>query len=121
MTAPRPLTCSWSRPAPQRACLELDGELDYDGSDQVLDEVSRHLGEHDEVRELTLDCRRLDFCDSYGLSTLLMIRRRTRAAGVVLRLENRGPHLERLLRVTNTLRHLTDTSETAQEEKRLDT
>ncbi|TCK27028.1 STAS domain-containing protein [Pseudonocardia endophytica] len=120
MTAPRPLTCSWSRTGPDRSCLELDGELDYDGSDVVLDEIIRHLDENPRLRELTLDCRRLDFCDSYGLSTLLMIRRRTQSTGVVLRLANRGPALDRLLRVTNTLAHLTDTSVTSLE-KQLDT
>lgn len=120
MTAPRPLTCSWARPAPDRACLELDGELDYDGSDMVLDEIVRFLEGNDRVRELTLDCRKLDFCDSYGLSTLLMIRRRTNAAGVVLHLANRSPSLDRLLRVTRTLGHLTDTS-VASREKQLDT
>lgn len=120
MTAPRPLTCSWSRPGPDRACLELDGELDYEGSDLVLDEIIRHLDENPRLRELSLDCGRLDFCDSYGLSTLLMIRRRTHSAGVVLHLTNRGPALERLLRVTNTLRHLTDASVPSRE-KQLDT
>jgi anti-anti-sigma factor len=120
MTVPRSLTCSWSRPGPDRSCLDLDGELDYDGSDLVLDEVIRHLDENPRVRELTLDCRRLDFCDSYGLSTLLMIRRRTQAAGVVLNLANRSTSLNRLLRVTNTLAHLTDTSVPSRE-KQLDT
>lgn len=72
------------------------------------------------MRELTLDCRRLDFCDSYGLSTLLMIRRRTQSAGVTLRMANRGPALDRLLRVTNTLTYLTASSATSQE-KQLDT
>ena len=120
MTAPPTLTCSWSRPNPQWARLELDGDLDYDGADRVLDEVVRFLDEPPGTRELTVDCRRLGFCDSYGLSTLLMVRRRTHAAGVVLRLENRGPALDRLLRVTNTLTHLTDSSASSRE-KQLDT
>lgn len=120
MTAPRPLRCSWSRRGPDRSYLHLDGELDYDGSDAVLDEVVRHLAENPLLRELTLDCRRLDHCDSYGLSTLLMIRRRTQSAGVVLHLADRGPALDRLLRITNTLAHLTDTS-VASREKQLDT
>jgi len=117
MTVPRPLTCSWSRPSPQRACLTPDGDLDFDASDQVLDEVVRFLAENPRTRELTVDCRRIGFCDSYGLSVLLMIRRRTQAAGVALQLENRGPALDRLLRVTNTLGHLTESPVPSREEK----
>ena len=72
------------------------------------------------LRELRIDCAGIGYCDSYGLSSLLMIRRRTRAAGVELHLDNRVGALERLLRVTNTLEHLTGADGPAREQ-RLDT
>ena len=48
-----------------------------------------------------------------------MIRRRAATAGVYLALDDRGPALDRLLRVTNTLAHLTG-AVAAQREHRLD-
>jgi anti-anti-sigma factor len=54
-----------------------------------------------------LDCEGVTFCDSYGLSVLLMVRRQVQLAGGRLTLENRRHSLDRLLELTDTYRYLT--------------
>ncbi|NKQ58613.1 STAS domain-containing protein [Amycolatopsis sp. K13G38] len=102
-----PLTCRWSKPDARTGRVMIDGELDHRSADQLRYEVLDGLGASPGVREVHLDCARLGFCDSYGLSALLMIRREVDAAGAVLYLDNRGPSLDRLLRLTGTYDHLT--------------
>ncbi|MEV7416064.1 STAS domain-containing protein [Streptomyces sp. NPDC089919] len=85
------------------------GELDHSSAHLLLDAAARALGGHPDARELRLDCAGVTGIDALGLSNLLMLRRRTDAAGVRLYLENRSARLERLLELTGTLEHLTGT------------
>ena len=96
-----------SEPRPGVALVALTGDLDYDTSDELADAADAALQAVADPHELRLDCAGLGFCDSYGLSALLMLRRRSAAAGIALRLDNRGRALDRLLRITSTWEHLT--------------
>lgn len=119
MSDSRELTLTWSRPQPDVLCVAVTGVLDYDTADMLTAAADGRLRDT-APREFRLDCAGLRFCDSYGLSSLLMLRRRTDAAGVVLRLDGRGPALERLLRTTRTLEYLTGGAAGVREEQ-LDT
>ncbi|MGW2401830.1 STAS domain-containing protein [Kitasatospora sp. NPDC001664] len=90
--------------------MELHGDLDHDSADLLLDQVTARLAERPALEHLHLRCAGLDTVDSTGLSVLLMIRRRTDTASVQLHLDDRPARLERLLRVTGTLDHLTAVS-----------
>ncbi|MBJ7002705.1 STAS domain-containing protein [Streptomyces griseofuscus] len=88
--------------------VRVGGELDYDTSDELVDEVVRQLTTGPTPpAEVRLDFGALTWIDSSGLSALLMIHRRTSALGAVLHLDDRPEILERLLQVTNVLGHLT--------------
>lgn len=89
-------------------CVGIEGDLDYDSSQQLLDETLGQLSRHTGTRHLRLDCSRLVTCDSMGLATLLAVRRATSTAGVRLHLDGRPASLDRVLRLTGTLGHLTD-------------
>ncbi|WP_424185342.1 STAS domain-containing protein [Actinokineospora sp. G85] len=104
MTTARPLTTTWTTPDEHTAKVVVEGDLDFDTADALLREVAERLPG---PRALRLDLAGLGFCDSYGLSVLLMVRRRVEAVGTCLHLDNRPGSLERLLVVTNTLDHLT--------------
>jgi anti-anti-sigma regulatory factor len=54
-----------------------------------------------------LDCAEIDFCDSSGLSALILVHRRVTAAGARPHLDNRRAPLNRLLELTGTMAHLT--------------
>ncbi|MET4921729.1 STAS domain-containing protein [Streptomyces sp. PSRA5] len=88
-------------------CVGIEGDLDYDSSQQLLDETCGQLARRTGTRHLRLDCSRLATCDSMGLATLLAIHRATSAAGVRLHLDGRPASLDRILRLTGTLSHLT--------------
>lgn len=60
-----------------------------------------------------MDCADLAFCDSVGLSGLLLIERRTSGAGIDLHLDNRPTYFERILDITGILEYLTRRSATA--------
>ncbi|WP_075973275.1 STAS domain-containing protein [Actinokineospora bangkokensis] len=104
MSHPRPLTTTWTTLDRHTARVAVDGDLDYDTADRLLREVVDRLPQ---LRDLHVDLSALGFCDSYGLSVLLMVRRHVDASSAVLHLDNRPTSLERLLTVTNTLQHLT--------------
>lgn len=89
-------------------CVTIEGDLDYDSSERLLDETSRQLARHTGLRHLRLDCSRLATCDSMGLATLLAVHRVTTKAGMRLHLDERPASLDRILRLTGTLNHLTD-------------
>lgn len=89
------------------AYVRLAGDLDYVTTREVVESVSRLLVEQPTLRHLHLDCAMLTFCDSAGLSGLLQIHRRVACSGVQLHLDDRPPHLERILQITGTLEHLT--------------
>ncbi|MFD4196204.1 STAS domain-containing protein [Amycolatopsis thermoflava] len=105
MTEPRPLTTSWTTPDARTLHGVLAGDLDYRSGDDLLSEVTARLAPG--LRDVLLHFGSLDFCDSYGLSTLLMIARRVQGAGANLHLDDRPPVLERLLDMTRTLDYLT--------------
>ncbi|MET7988946.1 STAS domain-containing protein [Streptomyces sp. NPDC005281] len=86
--------------------VKLDGFLDYDSADHFLAATTRPLAATPDLHHLHLDCGALSGVDSMGLAMLLMLHRRTAAAGVTLHLDNRTPALNRLLDVTGTLDHL---------------
>ncbi|MDX2593811.1 MULTISPECIES: STAS domain-containing protein [Streptomyces] len=93
---------------PATLTVRVAGELDYDTSDDLLEAVIEHLtGDQASLRDVRLDFSELTWIDSSGLSALLMIHRRASAMGAVLHLDNRPDVLERMLRITNVLDHLT--------------
>lgn len=92
--------------------VEIDGDLDYDSADRLLETVTEQLAERPGLGRLHLHCAGLGVTDSMGLSILLMIRRRTTAAAVQLHLDDRPANLDRLLEITGTLEHLTGTDHT---------
>lgn len=105
MTTPRPLTCTWSAPADGIGRVVIDGDLDYDTADHLLTETGDRLAAEPPLRELWLDCDQLGFCDSYGLSVLLMVHRRALAVGTRLRLARPRHSLCRLLELTGILEY----------------
>ncbi|GGV15981.1 sulfate transporter [Streptomyces filipinensis] len=86
----------------------VGGELDHDTSAGLVDTVVQHLtAEPVRLSDVRLDFRDLTWIDSTGLSALLMIHRRTTAVGATLHLDRRPDFLDRRLRLTNVLDHLT--------------
>ncbi|MFJ9244396.1 STAS domain-containing protein [Streptomyces sp. NPDC101776] len=96
--------------------IDLHGDLDYDNADAFLETVTGRLAARPGLRDLHLGCAGLGCVDSMGLSTLLMIRRRTDEAGVLLHLEERTPELNRLLTITGSLEYLTAFPDRAERE-----
>ncbi|MGY0070315.1 STAS domain-containing protein [Streptomyces sp. QTS137] len=82
------------------AHLRLAGDLDHDTSDGLVEQAEQCLTTHPGLRDLHLDCAGLRFCDSTGISVLLMIHRRTTARDVRLHLDGPPPFLERILDTT---------------------
>ncbi|GAA3114439.1 STAS domain-containing protein [Streptomyces echinatus] len=87
--------------------VDVAGDLDLDTGDHLVETVTEHLARRPEVRGVRLDFAELAWIDSAGLSALLMVHRRACAAGRALHLDRRPDLLERLLRQTGTLDHLT--------------
>lgn len=93
--------------ARRAATVRPVGELDAATTDEFVDTATRLLDAHPGLRELHVDCTELGFCDSVGLSGLLLVERRTSGAGVVLHLDNRPAYFERILDITGILEYLT--------------
>ncbi|MFD3790064.1 STAS domain-containing protein [Streptomyces cyaneofuscatus] len=87
--------------------VEVQGDLDHDSADLLLEEVTAQLAARPALTDLHLHCADLGAVDSMGLSALLMIGRRTTVAGVRLHLDDRPAKLDRLLELTGTLEYLT--------------
>ncbi|MFC8420244.1 STAS domain-containing protein [Streptomyces sp. NPDC057236] len=108
MSAPHP---TGVRPSadPRTATLtvRVGGELDDACGAELTAVVVAHLTGPAPPRAVRLDFRDLAGIDPLGLAALLMVRRHSSAARAVLHLDNRPPFLERLLRQTNVLEHLT--------------
>ncbi|MFJ8096483.1 STAS domain-containing protein [Streptomyces griseofuscus] len=102
--------------AEDRLRIEIEGDLDFGTADFLLETVSTQLAARPELNHLHLHCAGLGMADSMGLSSLLMIRRRTSAAGVQLHLDDRPESLDRVLEITGTFEHLTGASPTASTE-----
>lgn len=93
------------------ATLRIDGDLDFATTRELTATVTELLRDQPALRHLHLDFADLTFCDSVGLSGLLLVRRRTARVGIQLHLANRPGHLERILDVTGILEHLTSRPE----------
>ncbi|MFI8092216.1 STAS domain-containing protein [Streptomyces sp. NPDC086080] len=94
---------------PETATLtvRVSGDLDDAGGSELIAVVVAHLSGPTPPRAVRLDFGELADIDPLGLAALLMIRRNTGAARAVLHLDNRPAALDRLLRQTNVLGHLT--------------
>ncbi|MFF8957408.1 STAS domain-containing protein [Streptomyces sp. NPDC014894] len=90
---------------PGTASLHLAGDLDYAASDELVQLADQCLTTHPDLRDLRLDCTALRFCDTMGISALLMIHRKTTARNIRLHLDGPPPFLERILNTTG-VRHL---------------
>ncbi|MFF4098657.1 STAS domain-containing protein [Streptomyces sp. NPDC001903] len=90
-----------------RVRIELDGDLDHDTADHLVNAATAQLAARPGLGHLHLHFGGLGTIDSIGLSALLMIGRRTTEAGVRLHLEDRPANLDRILRLTGTFDHLT--------------
>lgn len=106
---PGPLQVTQAETA-DTVCIGLIGELDHSRAHLLLDTATRVLADRPDLRELRLKCAGITGVDPMGLSTLLMVRRRTDAAGIRLHLDDRPARLDRLMELTGTLEHLTDTA-----------
>ncbi|MEU8639311.1 STAS domain-containing protein [Amycolatopsis sp. NPDC048633] len=101
------LTCTWTAADVGTARVAIVGELEYATAKLLLQLVTDRLADHPGVREVRLDCGGIAFCDSSGLSTLLLVHRAVTGAGSRLHLDNRPPALDRLLALTGTTAYLT--------------
>ncbi|OXS36632.1 STAS domain-containing protein [Streptomyces sp. XY006] len=107
---PTPFTVTTDR-EPPTLTVRVAGELDYDTCGELVDAVVRELYDAAELRDVRLDFHELAWIDSSGLSALLMVHRHTSAADTILHLDHRPGFLDRMLRLTNVLEHLTATAD----------
>ncbi|ORB30995.1 STAS domain-containing protein [Mycolicibacterium parafortuitum] len=96
--------------------IRVSGDLDYGTTSLLVDTVGELLTERSGLQDLHLDFTELAFCDSAGLSGLVMIHRRTSAAGLRLHLDERPAQLERVLTITGLLDFFTAAALTADDE-----
>jgi len=87
------------------ACVRVNGDLDYEIADEVVEAVSQLLAQQGDLIDLHLDFSGLTFLDSAALSGLLLLHRRTTQSGVQLHLDRRPAFLDRVLRVTGLYGH----------------
>lgn len=106
MTSLPELTLTWDTSTSGVGRLVLTGDVVVPNADELLRVIAEFMAEHPTLHELRLDCAGLGICDSRGLGALLMLRRRTEAAGVDLRIVNRPRILDRLLLRTGTAEYL---------------
>ena len=90
---------------PHSARLRISGNLDFVTAPELLGNASDVIAQHDQLRHLHLDLGDLDFCDSAGLSVLILIGRQTAERRVRLHLDNRPEQLDRILQVTGLFEH----------------
>ena len=105
------LTCTWDTPDEHVGRIALGGDLVNVNADRVLRRAEEALSAHPGLRELHIDCAGLQFCDSRGLSVLLVLRHRTESLGIALRIVNRPRTLDRLFARTGTAEYLTGDTE----------
>jgi anti-anti-sigma factor len=83
----------------REALVAVVGELDIDTAPELRLELSRCLRWR--PAGLTVDLGAVEFCDCAGLNALLWARRATTESGGFLQLRSVGPHLVKLLVVTD--------------------
>ncbi len=88
------------------ACVQVSGDLVYETVDAMVDAAGRLLSAVPAPAHLHLDLSQLAFCDSAGLSGLLLVHRRSCQAGAQLHLDHRPRFLDRILDLTGTFEHL---------------
>ena len=91
------------------ACVQVSGDLVYETVDAMVDAAGRLLSAVPAPAHLHLDLSQLAFCDSAGLSGLLLVHRRSCQAGAQLHLDHRPRFLDRILDLTGTFEHLVTT------------
>lgn len=84
-----------SRREGRRIVVELVGELDLHGCDQLTTEVANVL--RDPAEEIEVDAGRLRFTDSAGLRAVLMARAEAGRSGVAFRLSQVSPSVGRVI------------------------
>ncbi|MFF3348835.1 STAS domain-containing protein [Streptomyces sp. NPDC002779] len=99
--------------APGVLVAAVEGDLDYGTGGTFLallaDALDAYVLKHGtSPSDLHLDCAELAMVDSVGLSSLLMLRRRTQRARITLHLDNRPEQLTRLLDLTGVTAYLTE-------------
>ncbi|KLO37284.1 anti-sigma factor antagonist [Mycobacterium nebraskense] len=92
------------------ACVQVSGDLVYETVDAMVDAVGQLLSQQPALAHLHLDLSELVFCDSSGLSGLLLVHRRSCQADVHLHLDHRPRFLDRILDLTGTFEHLVTAS-----------
>jgi anti-anti-sigma factor len=80
-----------------RAAVELVGELDLNGSEQLEAELSKLP--YGRIEGVDLDAGRLTFIDSAGLRALLVCRDACRRRGVEFRLTSVSPTVGRIVAI----------------------
>ncbi|MGE2836217.1 STAS domain-containing protein [Mycobacterium sp. SMC-4] len=91
------------------ARIRVAGDLTYGSTAALVDTITSLCDARAAVSGVHLDFADLTFCDSAGLSALLLIHRRASAAGIPLHFHHRPDHLNRILDITGLLDHLTAT------------
>jgi len=89
----------------QESILTLTGEIDMATAGELFAAAQRAL--LDPPNRVVLDFAGVTFCDSRGLSTLLLLNKAATAAGSSLVLVNVGDYLQRLLDITGLRAALT--------------
>ncbi|AFM19865.1 hypothetical protein Mycch_5179 [Mycolicibacterium chubuense NBB4] len=89
------------------AHVRVANDLVYGCSDDLVGTVARLLTDRPGTRDLHLHFTDLAFCDSAGLSALLLVHRRSAIAGVRLHLDHRSAQLDRILDIAGLLEFLT--------------
>lgn len=102
------------------ARVQVSGDLVYETMDALVGTAGELLDRQPALAHLHLDLAELAFCDSAGLSGLLLLHRRSCQAGVRLHLDNRPRFLDRILDVTGTFEYLVTGAEAAAEAPNFD-
>jgi anti-sigma B factor antagonist len=82
----------------EETVVSISGELDVSTADHLAETVNDEL--RDSPGRIVVDLAGLDFCDSLGLGTLVVLSRTARVQQTYLVLRNPSPFFTRMLEVT---------------------
>jgi anti-sigma B factor antagonist len=82
----------------EETVVSVSGELDVSTADHLAETVNDQL--RDSPGRIVVDLAGLDFCDSLGLGTLVVLSRTARVQQTYLVLRNPSPFFTRMLEVT---------------------